>query len=41
MSGLFGGVLPAGRGIRGGMDFSCEGINFGSKSSVREGSGLS
>lgn len=36
MSGLFGGVeermgvpLPAGRGIRGGMDLSCEGIrNF-------------
>jgi hypothetical protein len=26
MSGLFGVPLPAGRGIKGGMDLSCEGI---------------
>ena len=43
MSGLFGVIsvpLPAGRGIKGGIDLNCEGItkffDFGSKSSVRE-----
>lgn len=48
-SGLVGGVmggdrLPAGTGIRGGMDWSGEGIRdfgFGSESSVREREGLS
>ena len=52
ISGLVGGVegmmgvpLPAGRGIRGGMDLSGEGItdffDFGSKDPVREREGLS
>jgi hypothetical protein len=45
VEGMMGVPLPAGRGIRGGMEWRGEGIpdffDFGSESSVREREGLS